>query len=289
MIRTWQIDSPQSFKDIRVTPTLVLRILPLKNGKLLYAGGDGTLGLLGPGGEVQYEVAPRRADFFMMGDNLRASEDGSAIEFLYGMNEPGVRFSVRERQLNGPTAMVADVHAPNPKTEGVTGECSDQSPQYQIHGNPLSMEFGEAGLVFELNDERDRIVLGTNFYVRLYDLSGEPQWEHDVRDVVWSVNLTRDGQLVIAATQDGMIHWYRASDGKELLTLFLHRDRKSWVLWTPDGYFDAGGIGESLIQWHLNRGGDIEPQSFAVDQFRDRFYRPDIVSSALDPKATSPR
>jgi hypothetical protein len=45
--------------------------------------------------------------------------------------------------------------------------------------------------------------------------------------------LSRDGRLAVAAFGDGMIRWFRYSDGQELLALFVHRDGKRWILWTP--------------------------------------------------------
>jgi len=36
---------------------------------------------------------------------------------------------------------------------------------------------------------------------------------------------------------DGTIRWYRWSDGKELLALFVDSESKAWVAWTPQGYY----------------------------------------------------
>jgi hypothetical protein len=96
------------------------------------------------------------------------------------------------------------------------------------------------------------------------------------------VNLSSDGRLVVAALGDGTIRWYRADNGEELLSFFPHVDRKRWVAWTPSGYYDASVGGEELIGWHVNRGPDQAADFFPASRFRDRFYRPDVVSRVLN-------
>jgi len=59
------------------------------------------------------------------------------------------------------------------------------------------------------------------------------------------VNISSNGKLAVAAFGDGTIRWYRMSEGKELLALFPHGDRKRWVMWTPSGYYDTSPGGEA--------------------------------------------
>ncbi|MGI9105274.1 MAG: caspase family protein, partial [Pyrinomonadaceae bacterium] len=99
--------------------------------------------------------------------------------------------------------------------------------------------------------------------------------------VAWAVNISGDGRLALAAYGDGTIRWYRMTDGKELLTFFPHKDRKRWVLWTPSGYYDAAPNSEDLIGWHVNNGRDAAADFFPAGQFRNTFYRPDVVAKVL--------
>jgi len=98
---------------------------------------------------------------------------------------------------------------------------------------------------------------------------------------VANVNLSADGRLAISALADGTIRWYRLSDGRELLAVFPDPDGKRWVLWTPSGYYDASPGGEDLIGWHLNNGKDASADFFPASRFRATYYRPDVVSRAL--------
>ena len=101
-------------------------------------------------------------------------------------------------------------------------------------------------------------------------------------EVAWAVNVTGDGRLVVAGYGDGTIRWHRIADGEEVLALFVHRDGQRWVAWTPQGYYDASANGDTLIGWQVNRGRDQAADFFPAAQFRERFYRPDVIARVLD-------
>ncbi len=127
----------------------------------------------------------------------------------------------------------------------------------------------------------ERFLLGTEWYLRLFDRQGEQLWQKPVPGVAWAVNITGDGRLAIAAFGDGTIRWFRLEDGLELLAFFPHADRERWVAWTPQGYYMASPGGEELIGWHVNRGLET-PEFYTAGRFRDRFHRPDVVALVLE-------
>lgn len=90
-----------------------------------------------------------------------------------------------------------------------------------------------------------------------------------------------NGRYALAAYSDGTIRWHRMTDGKEVLAFFPHKDRKRWILWTPSGYYDASPGAEDLIGWHVNNGPDAAADFFPVSQFRDTYYRPDVIARVL--------
>jgi len=93
--------------------------------------------------------------------------------------------------------------------------------------------------------------------------------------------------LTVTCNDDGTLRWYRLIDGKELLALFLHRDGKRWVAWTPSGYYDAAPGAENLLGWHFNNGTDNEAAFFPAAKFRSVYYRPDVVAMVLKAKDES--
>jgi len=54
-----------------------------------------------------------------------------------------------------------------------------------------------------------------------------------------------------------------------------------WVAWTPQGYYAASPDGDRMVGWQINRGPDQTPDFIGADQLRERFYRPDILASAV--------
>ncbi|MEO0550639.1 MAG: hypothetical protein AAFZ91_12020, partial [Pseudomonadota bacterium] len=91
---------------------------------------------------------------------------------------------------------------------------------------------------------------------------------------------------------DGTIRWHRASDGAELLALFIHLpdgpkdtapENRDWILWTPEGYYTASSErAEDLIGWHVNRGPDEAADFYPAETFAETFRRKDKVAEALD-------
>jgi hypothetical protein len=69
-------------------------------------------------------------------------------------------------------------------------------------------------------------------------------------------------------------------DNPHLLSLYVLG--QDWVLWTPQGYYAASPKGERLIRWVVHHGIDRDVSVHPAVQFRERFYRPDIIRLVLD-------
>ena len=133
-----------------------------------------------------------------------------------------------------------------------------------------------------ISPEKNTFLLGTWLFLRLFDKEGNKKWEVFSPGPVYSVNVSGNGKVAVAGLGDGTIRWYRMKDGKEILALFFHRDKKRWVLWTPSGYYDASPGAEELIGWHVNKGREAAADFFPVSRFRSTYYRPDVVARTLE-------
>jgi hypothetical protein len=96
------------------------------------------------------------------------------------------------------------------------------------------------------------------------------------------INISGDGRVAVAAFGDGTIRWFRTKDGKEVLGLFPHNDKKRWVIWTPSGYYDASVGAEELIGWHANNSPDMASDFFPISRFRKTYYRPDMIEKVIE-------
>ena len=147
-----------------------------------------------------------------------------------------------------------------------------------LNGRPLGIE--PTDTAYSVDVRHNRVLLGSESALSLFDASAHKTWSVPTPAAL-RVAQSPDGRLVVAALRDGTVRWYRASDGVELLALFLHADGKRWVAFTPSGYYAAGPGGEDLVGWQVDNGPDRAASFFPASRFRDYFYRPDVVSLVL--------
>jgi WD40 repeat protein len=67
---------------------------------------------------------------------------------------------------------------------------------------------------------------------------------------------------------------------KPALSLFFGGGR-SWVAWTPEGYYADSPDSDRLVGWQVDNGPGKLCSYFPVEQFRKVFYRPDLIKSLL--------
>ena len=75
-----------------------------------------------------------------------------------------------------------------------------------------------------------------------------PNGDESTRGEVWAVNASKDGRIAVAAYGDGTIRWRRADDGRELLALQVLANKTDWVLWTPEGFYEATTGAQDVLE-----------------------------------------
>lgn len=91
---------------------------------------------------------------------------------------------------------------------------------------------------------------------------------------IFSVKFTGDGRNVLTGSEDGTVRVWNAGEGKEIVKL-INFANGEWIAITPDGYY----TGSEKADQHLNVR--IGNKVYGVDQYREKFYRPDLVKLAL--------
>ena len=75
---------------------------------------------------------------------------------------------------------------------------------------------------------------------------------------------SQDARIVVTAEGDGAIHWRRADDGSELLALQVLPNRTDWVMWTPEGFYEATPGAQDVLKWVTNHGPDRAASTLPV-------------------------
>jgi hypothetical protein len=254
-------------------------ILPLPGGNLVLGSIDSDLAVARADGHRVAEVSPLRADF-EVGEavthpsrRFRMSADGTGVEWAplaavlhyFAFDAPQLLFSDETQ----PRSFLADW---TPEADGMRVTDWDAGRQPRLNAAELLLEKNERAESVAVRD--GRVLLGTQWLLRLFDGTGKPVWATRLPAPAWRVNQSPDGRLAVAALGDGTIRWFRLKDGKPLLTIFFTRADGRWIAFTPSGYYAAAAGAEDLIGWHLNRGGD---------QVADFFRQAGFVTSFIVP------
>ena len=210
---------------------------------------------------------------------FHVSDDGSVVETGY-FESPS-----RPLRLDLSALTLTQLDAPTPDLaswQSIEGDLRVEHFVYSGHpdlnGRPLGIE--PTDTAYSVDVRHNRVLLGSESALSLFDASAHKAWSVPAPGA-FRVAQSPNGRLVVAALGDGTVRWYRALDGVELLAFFLDADGKRWVAFTPSGYYAASAGGEDLVGWQVDNGPDRAADFFPASKFRDRFYRPDVVSLVL--------
>ncbi len=243
-------------------------LLPLRDGSVLFGSMGPEFGIVGKAGETRILQPPGQLDFSTIDTNrLLLSKDATTVEGLSLDPQHRVRFSLRERRVELDSETDTGLAPAVTEVPGlaITGWKGSLSPA--LNGRALEMDHDESAHSLAVAPDGKSLVMGSDWTVRKFSADGHRIWSDATESVVWSINIARSGEVVVPAEGDGTFRWRRLSDGVELLAVFISRDGRRWVAWTPQSYYDASAGGDDLIGWHVNNGPDHAPDFFAVGQF----------------------
>lgn len=282
-IRRWSDAGRGRYVDTPAASNTIMDITPLPTGGIVYGTVDPSWGVLdAQHRQTRPPQAGQIADYRGNQTGFLTDMDASAIRFGYEVSgKSPTAFQLSDRTLKPDAPDASDMRPPRTDAPGLS--ITDWKNTYtpRLNNTPLKLDPYEFSRSLAVAPDGERFLLGGEYYVRLFNRNGQELWKAPATGMAWDVNISGDGRLALAAYGDGTIRWYRMSDGKELLAFFPHKDRKRWVLWTPSGYYDASPGAEELIGWHVNNGRDQAADFFPVGQFREVYYRPDVVSKIL--------
>ena len=301
MIRKWELASSTDVQDFPVSQNGIEYLLPLPTGEIVFGTHDPLLGILPLGNSDPIILGARSGDFrglYAEGgwfdrheDYFLISKDGRTVQFPPYLNDQLVSFSTTDRRLIWGRDQKTEFFSARREVSGTCLFICEQlltdwknsfSPKIDGHPLPLLPEEKSYSVAFTPDDSH--FVLGTSSHLRFFTDKGKELWDVQLPGHAYAVNLSADGELIVAALSDGTIRWYRVDDGSLLLSFFLHVTSKEWVLWTPQGYYTSSSIdSEDYLGWHLNQGPNQEAKWYPVSQFRE-LRNVELVNAVMQSK-----
>jgi WD40 repeat protein len=257
----------------------------LPDGGLLVAGAAPLVELLEPDGRPRWTHTAPTADFRDQYSRSAVSADGTIVDFGFELDDKSpLRFDLRALKLSHDPP--ADHQTTRVKQAGLAVEGWRNGLHPTLDGKPIKLDRYETSRSLAIHSDGGRFVLGADWSLQAIDARGERPWTRKVPSVVWVVNITGNGRLVVAACGDGTIRWHRMDDGRELLALFVLADKQNWVAWTPEGFYGATPGAYGVLQWQVNRGFDAAADKVPVSAI-PRLRRPDALALVLQELETA--
>jgi WD40 repeat protein len=261
-----------------------MALLSLPEGRLLVGKGI-CFTMLKADGAVLWAHRPPSGDFGDQEKTFAVSADGTVIDFAFEkLGKFPLRFDLRALRLSD--QWPADDRTRPPRQDGLRIENWNGSRHPKLDGKPIELMALERSQSLAIHPDAHRFVLGADWSLSAFDTEGKHLWNRAVPGNVWAVNISGDGRLVVAAYDDGTIRWHRMDNGLELLALQVLSDKKNWVAWTPEGFYDATPGAFGVLKWHVNRGNDSAADAVPVSAI-PRLKRPDALPLVLEELETA--
>jgi len=286
VVRKWSDGGKGPYKDFDAGEARLHGLVSLKDGGVVFASAYPSFGVFDARDRKVLHMSAPIADYKWGTKSFFVSQNGDRIQFCYERyGKSPARFSLKERTLKINPIPEPDLWPAVTQAPGLDITDWEEETNPKVNGKPIKTWQGGQGYMshkLAISPQKDTFLIGSNFFIYLFDKEGNEKWRTRIPGDAWDVNITPDGRVALAALGDGTIRWYRMNDGKELLAFFPHADKKRWILWTSSGYYDASPGAEELIGWHVNNGSEEVADFFPISRFRSTYYRPDVVARILE-------
>ena len=263
--------------DLPAANDTITWLQPLADGRMLFSSAPPDWGVAAADGRSIERIVSRSSMNLAAASTVISSVDGKQVRLRFnGKDQKPFVFDVD----NGIVADNTSLAPPLKKAPGI--EWSNSANLREPKINDVSLyQGGERAIAYAIAPDAERLAVAGDYGFRMFNTLGKQLWFSRAFTNTWGVAVSSDNRWVIGTVLDGTVRWLRADNGKVLLHAYFHNDGKSWVIWTPSGYYATAPNAEDLIGWHVNRGKENAPDFFPASRFRNKFYRPDVVSKII--------
>jgi WD40 repeat protein len=96
--------------------------------------------------------------------------------------------------------------------------------------------------------------------------------------LVSSVAFNSDGNLLVSGGEDGSARLWDITTRKELATLVTFRDRKNWLVTTPEGLFDSSAEAGNNVYWRPANNNELNP----LEAYYTDFFHPGLLAELFE-------
>lgn len=277
--RVWKNNGKEKFIDRPVALSSISAMKPISKNRIAFTADYPEIGVMNDSGIVIWHNRSVKMNYNFMDSHFGINNTGNEIAFdSYDQNL--YTFDIIKRSMALQTNDSSRFEFPanhNGSTSVAEYRNADMPVVNKI---PLSYIIGryERGICADVSNDGKYVCIGTNNTLHLVTDSTEQIWKIPLLQTITAVNISGNGKLVAAMFSDGMIRWYSMKNGRQLLTLFLHPDKKQWVLFTPAGYYDASPGTEQFLLSIKADDPDKEPGFHPQSDFKKEYYRPDMIN-----------
>ena len=266
----------------------VMAIAAGLTGKIAIGTADPSLMIVNRG-RVASLLTGATIDFrYVTRGRLATDMTGSKFLFSTDKGQPLELVDIPARAVREyPAEKYAGVQWFDPLAKATTAQVTSWriSNQTKVANKPVQFQPGERSLSADVNSD-GLIALGTDYRVRLFTATGEELRSRPTSTPVYGVTFSGNGQRLVAALGDGTLRVYDIrKDGLSPLkvAMFVHKSRRSWVAWLPEGFFDHSehNGGEDLVGYALNRAAGKSPEWLTFSQLYKTLYAPSLVEKRL--------
>ncbi len=275
LIRRWDNAGKGEYVDIPAGFNRLLDIESLPDNSIVYSGVQPEMGLINADTTLRFYLFSDILSFYTDDkEHLRINNNAKEVGFINSLNGLPYVFSIKDKRL---FQKKYGLQAYNDNSDNLTVTDWLNSQKPKINDSLVVFKPSEYCRSVDISDDSKSVVLGTSWNLFCCDTLAKLKWKIIPQAEIWALNIAKNGKVIVATLGNGLINWYRLSDGKLLLSLFIHPDTKRWVLWTPNGFFTCSEGGDELIGWHVNDGFEKTPSFYPAKNFFDQYYRPDLI------------
>ncbi|QKQ25380.1 caspase family protein [Candidatus Reidiella endopervernicosa] len=280
----WSEGGRGALERIPAALNRITEIQQMPSGRIVFAAEDPGFGIIAADGSIESFRGPDILDYSRDRERLLLSEDGLTVAYPVEQGTTKLHhFSALMGGAQKPAESRVSETLHPPQRGGARFKVEQWLDDFRpkINGKVPALDDYEMARSYAIAPDGQQLLLGTEWSLRLLDERVQEQWSVALASVAWSVNISRDGRVAVAALSDGTIRWYDMRDGSPLFAYFPHRDGEEWIAWLPSGYYISSIHGDNFVGWHVNRGERVVPDFHRAVQFDRILYRPDLFKAAI--------